>query len=110
MKRLKISNLSFLLLLMVIVLCISYLWQNTNQGVKLEYSQVRQLFLQEKVDSFTITDNTLTLNLKKAYEGSKTATYELYDFQLFYDDLNPLVEEQTEKGILKSYDYHGDVP
>jgi len=107
-KRLKISNLSFLLLLMVIVLCISYLWQNTNQGVKLEYSQVRQLFLQEKVDSFTITDNTLTLNLKKAYEGSKTATYELYDFQLFYDDLNPLVEEQTEKGILKSYDYHAD--
>jgi cell division protease FtsH len=96
------------MLLVVIALCLSYLWGSAPKGTKLDYSEVRQLFIQEKVSSFTISDNTLTLNLKKELEGSKTATYELYDFQLFYDDLNPLVEEQYEKGILSSYDYHAD--
>jgi cell division protease FtsH len=93
-------------MLLVIALCFSYLWQNTNRGTKLEYSEMRQLFVQEKVESFEISDHTLTMNLYQAVNGSKTATYDLYDFQLFYDDLNDLVQEQYAKGIIKSYEYH----
>ncbi|MEG1989074.1 MAG: ATP-dependent zinc metalloprotease FtsH [Oscillibacter sp.] len=93
---------------LVIVLCMSYLWQAGDQATRLEYSQVRQLFQQEKVESFRISDNTLTMTLRTELNGSKTARYELYDFDLFYDDLNDLVVEQREKGILKSYEYHAD--
>ena len=108
MKRTKRSNLSILLLLLVIVLGFSYLWQSTNQGTKLDYSEVRQLFEQEQVESFTISGTTLTMQLRESVNGSKTATYDLYDFTLFYDDLNDLVQEQSAKGIIKSYEYHAD--
>jgi cell division protease FtsH len=94
--------------LLVIALCASYLWQNNRNTETLEYSQVRQLFEQEQVKSFTISDDTLTLHLRKAVHGSETATYELYDFNLFYDDLNSLVQNQYARGVITSYDYQAD--
>ena len=106
MKRGKTSNLSFLLLILVIAIAFSYLWQSTSQQGRLDYSQVRQLFSQEKVESFSFpNDDTIALTLTEELNGSKTVTYELYDFQLFYDDLNDLVQEQYAKGIIKHYDY-----
>lgn len=48
-KQRRLSNLSFVLLALVILLCVNWLWQNDNHVDQLEYSQVRQLFLQEKV-------------------------------------------------------------
>ena len=52
--------------------------------------------------------NTLTLELREALQGSKTVRHELYDFQLFQDDLMPLVLEQSEKGIIEDYDFYQD--
>ncbi|MDO4316262.1 MAG: AAA family ATPase, partial [Oscillospiraceae bacterium] len=86
----------------------SWIWQTNSQAPQLEYSQVEQLFRQEKVESFTIRDNLLTMNLREEVDGSRTLVYELYDFDLFYDDLNDLVQEQAAKGVIKSYDYHQD--
>ena len=106
MKQSGKFNIGILLLLLIVALCCSYLWQSSQQQDKLNYSQVRQLFQQEKVESFTISDHTLTMDLREAVNGSKTATYDLYDFDLFYDDLNPLVQQQYARGIIKSYDYH----
>jgi cell division protease FtsH len=102
------SNLSFAFLLLVIVLCLSWLWQSSGQTAKLDYSQVRQLFEQERVESFQISDHTLTMHLREKVNGSDTATYDLYDFNLFYDDLNSLVQDQASRGVIKSYDYHAD--
>jgi cell division protease FtsH len=99
-------NISILLLLLIVALCCSYLWQSSRQQDKLDYSQVRQLFQQEKVERFAISDHTLTMELRVAVNGSKTVSYDLYDFDLFYDDINPLVQQQYAKGIIKSYDYH----
>ncbi len=62
MKRGKTSNLSFLLLMLVILMGLSYLWQSASGEGKLTYSQVRQLFVQERVSAFTVSDNTLTMN------------------------------------------------
>ena len=53
-KQRRLSNLSFVLLALVILLCVNWLWQNDNHVDQLEYSQVRQLFLQEKVTGLTI--------------------------------------------------------
>lgn len=58
------------------------------------------------MESFTIdANNTLTMNLTDELNGSKTVRYRLHDFQLFYDQLDDLVKEQSAKGIIKSYDY-----
>ena len=90
-KQRRLSNLSFVLLALVILLCVNWLWQNDNHVDQLEYSQVRQLFLQEKVTGLTIdSGGTLTLELREPVNGSETVRYELYSFQLFYDDFNDL--------------------
>ena len=97
---------SMVFLAVVIILCMNMLWQMDTREGKLEYSQVRQLFEQEKVESLSVaTNGTLTMTLREEVNGSKTVTYKLYSFQLFYEDLNDLVLEQYHKGIIKSYDY-----
>ena len=105
-KQNRASGLSFVFLVLVIVVCLSWLWQADTRGTQLDYAQVYQLFQQERVESFTIdANNTLTMNLTDELNGSKTVRYRLHDFQLFYDQLDDLVKEQSAKGIIKSYDY-----
>ncbi len=105
-KQNKASGFSFVFLVLVIVVCLSWLWQADTRGTQLDYAQVYQLFQQERVESFTLdANNTLTMNLTDELNGSKTVRYRLHDFQLFYDQLDDLVKEQSAKGIIKSYDY-----
>ena len=105
-KQHRASNFSFLFLALVIFLCLSWIWQTNGQAEQVEYSQVRQMFLQEKVKSFDISSGlTLTMTLREEVNGSTTVRYKLYDFQLFYDDLNDLVQEQYAKGVIEAYDY-----
>ena len=68
------------------------------------YAEMRQLFVEEKVTEFTITDTRLTATLA---DGTK-ANCELYDFALFYEDMNELVVQQKAAGVIKNYDYHAD--
>ncbi len=103
-KQNRTSNLSFLVLVLVIFLCLSYLWQ-ADGPAKLDYAQVRQLFQQEKVVSFRIDENALLTMTLKGKENEDKLRYQLYSFDLFYDDLDPLVQEQAAKGIITSYDY-----
>ena len=106
MKRGKTSNLSFMLLILVILMGISYLWQSSANEGKITYSQVRQLFVQERVSAFTVSDNTLTMKLNQPMaDGRDTVRYELDDVQWFKDDLGELVVQQAQKGIITAYDY-----
>ena len=107
-KQNRTSNLSFLMLGLVILLCLSWIWQLNGQSERMGFSQVEQLFRQEKVESFVIRDNTLLMTLRGEPEGRNTLSYELYDFDLFYDSLGPLVEEQSARGVITSYDYQQD--
>ena len=107
-KQNRPSGLSFLMLGLVILLCLSWIWQLNGENERTEFSQVERLFRQEKVESFVIRDNTLLLTLRGEPEGRNTLRYELYDFDLFYDSLGELVEEQAARGILTSYDYQQD--
>ena len=72
---------------------------------EISYAEVVQLFEQEKVKSFTVQDTTLTLKLRETVDGKTELRKELYDFDLFYDDLNDLVVEQKAAGILEDYNY-----
>ena len=103
-KQNRTTNLSVLLLLLVIVLCASYLLRMDNQVPQLEYSQIRQLFEQEKVESVTFPDeHTLELHLRekvKSLGDTDTVRYRSYDFAIFYEDLNYLIVVAGVLGLL----------
>ena len=106
--RERVSSLGVVLLLAIMALAASWLLQNNADLPQVDYAQARQLFVQEKVQRFTVEGNTLTLELRESVQGSKTVRHELYDFQLFQDDLMPLVITQSEKGIIEDYDFYQD--
>ncbi|WP_312279768.1 ATP-dependent zinc metalloprotease FtsH [Oscillibacter sp.] len=100
--------MTFVFLAVVMLLCAMYLWRSSSAAEPLEYSEVVRLIKQEKVESLDIFNNTLTLHLRTQINGSTTAVHELYDFELFYSDLNDLIQEQAAKGIITSYNYRAD--
>ena len=97
-KRINFRSIFFLVICLLLVL---YLARSMTRQGDIPYSEMRQLFVQEKVQSFTISGTRLTATLK----DQTTAACQLRDFDLFYDDLNDLVVEQYTKGIITSYDY-----
>ena len=102
-KQHRASNFSVLFLVLVIFLCLSWIWQMNSSAPQLDYAQVRQLFQQEKVEELSVSEGqVLTLKLK---DSTDKVRYQLYSFELFYEDLDPLIQEQYAKGIIKHYDY-----
>ena len=97
-RRMNFRPLIFLVLCLLVVM---YLARTMSRQNDITYGEMRQLFVQEEVQSFAINDTRLTATLK----DQTTATCHIHDFALFYDDLNDLVVEQYEKGIITAYDY-----
>ena len=100
----KRISLRPILLLVLCLLIVMYLARSMTRQGDITYGELRQMFVQEKVQSFTINDTRLTATLK----DQSVATCQLYDFDLFYDDLNDLVVEQYNAGIITSYNYYAD--
>ena len=104
-KKQRLSNFSFVFLLLIILVCVNLLTR-MDQKPAPDYSEIRQLFEQEQVESFEFPDDkTLVLTLRNADEGEEAVTYQIYSFELFYEDLNDLVQEQKAEGIITSYNY-----
>ncbi len=98
------NTLLYLAVLLAFLALVGYLTQ--PRSAQPSYAEIRQLFEQEKVKSFAVADTTLTLTLREPVNGSTTVTKDLYDFDLFYADMNDLVAAQHEAGIIEDYDYH----
>ena len=71
----------------------------------LSYSQVVALFQEEQVKSFTVEENLIYLQLHNPYQGETSLVCNLADPEGFHRDMQPLFQEQTEKGVLLSYDF-----
>ena len=97
-RRISFRPLIFLVLCLLVVM---YLARTMSRQGDITYSAMRENFVQEKVQSFTVSDSRLTATLK----DRTTVTCPIRDFTLFYDDLNDLVVEQYSKGIITQYDY-----
>ena len=97
-RKINFRGIFFLVLCLLVVM---YLARTMSRQGDITYGEMRQLFVQEKVQSFAISDTRLTATLK----DQTTVTCHLHDFDMFYDDLNDLVVEQYEKGIITQYDY-----
>lgn len=102
-ERRRISPGMILMILLLVFVSINILG-GMRSGNAVSYYELRQLFEQEKVEEFSITDTKLTAKLT---DGSSTVC-DLYDFDLFYNDLDGLVKEQAAAGIIKNYDYYAD--
>ena len=92
------------LLLLLAACFVYYLVTGMRSAGTISYAQLRQLFQDEKVQEFAISNTRLTAKLQ---DGS-TVSCDLYDFQVFYKDLNDLVVQQNQQGIIKDYTYHAD--
>ncbi len=94
-------NFRSLFLLVLCLLVVMYLARSMTRQGDITYGEMRQMFVDEKVQSFAINDTRLTATLA----DKSTVTCQLYSFDLFFNDLNDLVVQQYEKGIITSYNY-----
>ena len=93
------------ILMVILAVCVvAYVVSAMRTAGDIPYSELRQYFLEEKVQEFSISDTRITAKLK----GGSTVTSDLYDFDLFYQDLNDLVQKQYDSGIITAYNYHAD--
>ena len=95
-------------LLILLVLIGIYGFMNRPTEPEPSYAEIRELFEQEKVRSFTVTDTTLRLTLREEVNGKAELTKDLFSFALFYDDLGELIEQQKADGIIVDYDISAD--
>lgn len=102
-KTLQTILLVAVLALVLVVLSSSLLTQN---GSRLAYSDVLDLFENERVESFVLQGDTLTLTLYGSdAEQAGTATVKIGDIETFHKDLDETIAAQSAAGVLKSYNY-----
>ena len=105
MRRFTPRDLTlYLLLALMLVFTFSTLQQMDREDSPI-YSEILTCFYQERVEYFTLKDNTLTLTLRGNQEsGSATVTYQVARPDWLYQDLHELWDSQYAKGILLGYD------
>lgn len=104
-KNNGIRDAGFYILIFVILLATVLVLFRSEPTTSTQYSEIRRLFEQERVESFVVDGDTLILNLREAYNGSLTVRYGLASFSVFYEDMHELIDEQYQSGIITNYDY-----
>ena len=74
----------------------------------LPYSKVVELFRKEQVRQFVVEDQTITMQLHNPYNGQTTITTALADPESFRQEMHELFREQTDSGVLESYNFVPD--
>ena len=107
-KRNKSRDIGFSILLMLILAAVIFtMTKDTSPDAIESYSELSDLFTQEKVQSFTTEGNKIILQLRTgdAEKPTEEKSYDLYNFSVFYEDFHELIWEQHQKGVLEDYDY-----
>ena len=107
-NRNRTRDLGFYALLIVILIAVIFSMTKDTQANQLEnYSELVELFKNEKVQSFRTEGNTIYLNVRTddPVKPIEEESYELYSFSVFYEDLSELIEGQLQRGIIEEYDY-----
>ena len=102
-KAMQTILLIAILALVLVVVSSSLLTQNDS---RLAYADVLDLFASERVESFGLQGDTLTLTLYGSdTEQAGTATAKIGDIETFHKDLDETIAAQNASGVLKSYNY-----
>ncbi len=102
-KQKRSRDAAFYLLILVIVLCAVYMLTMPSEPAEvLTFSEIIELFEEEKVEAFTVEGTNLILDIRNEEDD---IIYELYSVSLFNEKLGDLIDEQLADGTLKEYDY-----
>ena len=96
------------LILYMLVMFLVFSWTGNlfgNGTNGLSYSQVVNLFRNEQVKSFVVSEDTITLELHNPYNGEMKLVANMADPESFRAELSDLFLEQTDAGILERYDF-----
>ena len=96
------------LIIYLIILAVSFTWMSgmfSSDRNAVPYSQVVSMFEKEQVRSFLVQGDRLTLYLNTPYDGETTVVTNLADPEGFRNEMTELFRQQTEAGILQSYDF-----
>ena len=102
-NRKSIPLIIYLVILAVVLTSVSSILGQSENSIP--YSQVISLFRQEQVKSFTVRGDVITLRLHEPLNGDSSVSTTLADPEGFREDMKDLFEEQSEAGILLSYDF-----
>ncbi len=99
----RFSFVFFFLVMLVAMLALSSL-MNSKRDNEITYSEMRTLFLEEKVESFVWDSGELTLKVRTD-NGTVELRHELASVDIFVDDLSGVYERQQREGIIESYNF-----
>ena len=94
--------------LYVAILALAFSWMLglfDSKLDKLPYSQIIALFQQKQVKSFVVEGESIELKLHAPYQERTTLTAKLSDPEGFRQDMWSVIQEQTQSGVLESYDF-----
>ena len=94
----------YLTLILLMVFAVTTL-QRMDQSRDPTYGQVRTLFEQERVQSFSLEGNNLTLEVRGEGDATSILHYEVANLYIFYNDLHELIDQQRASGVLVDCDY-----
>ena len=99
------------MLLYIIVMFLIMSWVSKLLAPEVDavpYSQIVTLFRNEQVKSFTVEEDLISLKLHTPYNGSTSITTTLADSDSFRQEMTALFLEQTDSGVLESYNFYPD--
>ena len=71
----------------------------------LTYSQIVELFTKEQVKRFVVDGKTIEMELHNPYNGETELTCQIADPELFHQQMQDVFAQQTQSGVLESYDF-----
>ncbi len=102
----KRSVFSLIFYVVILVLLLSWVLGVFGDGTdNLSYSQVIGLFQQEQVKSFTVQDQKIAITLHAPYNGKTQLICKLADVESFRQEMWLTLQEQSQSGVLESYDF-----
>ena len=107
-NRNRARDLGFYVLLLVIMVAVIFTMTRDSGGSEVDnYSDLVDLFKNDKVQSFKTEGNTIILRVRTddAENPTEEMTYDLYSFSLFYEDFGEMIWDQYESGVIEEYDY-----
>ena len=102
-QRKAIPVFTYIIILAVILTFVSGMISGLNKGPA--YSDVVKLFEAEQVKSFTVSGDTIVLQLYNPYKGETKLTAKMADVEAFRREMWDLIQQQQASGILESYDF-----
>ena len=120
--------------MMVIFIAIILSFTKDTQSQELKYSDLVELFTEERVQSFEVKGNQITMKIRTdkadsaktdsadgdtassvvdsllgstaaSSDGTKLVRCKVYDFSVFYSDFHDLIWQQKVDGIIEEYNY-----